>query len=635
MPNSSSATSSCQTSSTVSVFNRKKSIYEGLLTGPGEFRLLQIEPAKDCTAQIIARLYKTSLDDDPAYEAVSYRWEQTSNSHSIMVNGIEFPVPSNVLSLLSEFRRQSFPSSPVFWVDSVCIDQSCTLDRNKQVQLMGQIYSKAGLVRMWIGTESDLADQAFELVRRCGPVDEISKEQVASNIILHKTGTKALTKLLRRSYWNRMWVFQEIVLAKHAVVHCGKLQVPWSNFRWLDIVSSEHSLWLTAQVKHPWIFDFRKALFTIAHFCVSPAEACHINNVLHPTRHLLCQDPRDKLYALRGVCRAMAGIVRVNYSVSVRDVFTAFAKSQILADQNLSALLTAGLWNPLNGYNIDLPSWAPDLRGMGGVDIRYLAGHQTGSFRAGEGSRYRDDLLTTFNQQSFSDKNGYRVLNVKAILSDYIQRYTSIQGMAHSDIDRKKLINSFCLLDFDDRSSMRRLRQLFEGLIFGDRTTLMTNEPSELQIQERARRLVLGFYYDLCQLFGPHPVFNDFLDSFKSSTPQGSKSLRKEIQLCDRDVLKLNRMEYLGRAAGTTDQMASARALFLTVDGNLGIGPHDVQQDDVVALVGGCGVPLVLRQYPIFYELVGPAYVSGVMHGEGVLTREPSQGAIVQSIQLV
>lgn len=613
---SSSAPPSCQISDYVPEDSRLELIYENLSTVGGEFRLLQIEAAKDYTAQIIARLFKTSLNDHPAYEAVSYRWEQTNHAHFIVVNGFEVPVMGNVFSMLSEFRCQAFPASPIFWVDSICVNQSCTQDRNEQVQLMGKIYSKASLVRIWIGTEYDHADQAFELVCNCGPANEISEERVAWNVIHDEAGTKALTKLLQRDYWNRMWVFQEIVLAKEAVVHCGKLQAPWSNFRWLDVVSSKHTLWLTAQVEYPWIFEFRKALFTIAHFCVTSAEASHVNNVLHPTRHLRCQDPRDKLYALRGVCEAMTRTVKVNYSAPVRDVFTTFARNQILADVNLSSLLTAGLWSPLNGDDINLPSWAPDLRGMGGVDIRYLAGHQTNYFNADGGTNSRHRLSTPVNRRSFLEKDGFSILSIQAILFDYIQCCTPLQGMAHSATDRKELINSFCLLDVDDMSSMKRLRQLFEGLIFGDKSTLMTNTSTERHIEERARRLVLGFYEDLCQLFGPKPVFTDFLETFECITPHGFKPLQEEVQLCDVDVLHLNRMEYLRRAAETTDQQAAARALFLTIDGNLGIGPRVVQQDDVVVLVGGCGVPLVLRQYPLYYRLVGPAYVSGIMQGE-------------------
>lgn len=71
------------------------------------------------------------------------------------------------------------------------------------------------------------------------------------------------------------------------------------------------------------------------------------------------------------------------------------------ADRDLSALVTAGLWNPAYGGDIDLPSWVPDLRGVQGVDMRYLAGNFLEHFNAG------DSFEADFR---FLDQNGRSVL---------------------------------------------------------------------------------------------------------------------------------------------------------------------------------------------------------------------------------
>lgn len=612
-----------------------ESVYAELRTSDAEIRLLQIEPAGDSTSPIIARLFKASLDDHPPYEAVSYRWEQISNSHFIIVNGAKFPVMRNVFSLLSEFRRQAYPSSPTFWIDSVCINQKCTKDRNEQVKLMGRIYSAASLARMWIGSESDLAGQAFELIRLCGTADQTSPEFVAANVIHNEAGTKAATKLLQRDYWNRMWVFQEIVLAKEAVVHCGELQAPWSNLRWLDVVSSKHRLWRAAQIEKKWILDFRKALFRIAHFCISPDEARYINNVLHPTRHLQCQDPRDKLYALIGVCEALTGLVEVDYSFPVREVFTSFAKNKILQDGDLSVLLTAGLWSPLNGDDINLPSWVPDLRGMGGVDIRYLAGNHINSFDANGSALSIYDIFYPVKHGDFLEDGTSSILTIQATLFDCIQSQRPLQGIITSDSDRRDLVNNFCYFTDDGAFSVWRLRQLFGSLIFGDRTTILQHPPAEWHIQERAIRLVLGYHQDLCQLFGPDPAFAELLELFEccTSESQGCKPLKEEARLCNPGLLHLNRMEYLGRAAETTDRQAAV--MFLTADGRLGIGPSSLQQNDVVVIVRGCRVPFALRRFETYHRLVGPVYVSGIMEGEFVRSHERSGPVNFEPIQLV
>ncbi|KAJ0103863.1 Heterokaryon incompatibility protein 6 [Diaporthe amygdali] len=596
--------------------DRPQLVYKGLSTSKNEFRLLQIEPAENSGDPIIGRLFKASLDHFPPYDAVSYRWERTKKSHTIIINGTKFPVMENVFCFLSEFRQQSFPASPTFWIDSVCINQDSTWDRNNQVQLMGKVYSKASAVRVWIGTDSDNAEAAFNLIHRCGRADGVPDKDIVANVVRNEVGTKAITKLLQREYWNRMWVFQEIVLASRAVVHCGTLQAPWSNFRWLDNVSSKHTLWLEHQIKYQWIFEFRKAMFRIAHFCITVDQATHINNVLHPTRHLQCQDPRDKLFALLGVCKALDWIVNPDYSASVRDVFTAFAQSQMIEDGNLSAVLTAGQWSPLNGGDIKLPSWVPDLRGMGGVDIRYLAGSYVDAFDA-DGSAPTQHGFT-LKQDDFLEQDGNNIVNVNAILFDTIQTCRPLHGIAQSDPDRKELIMTVCSLTDDGMFSMLRLRELFEGLTFADKTTLVYKRSTEWRIQERTRRLALGFYQDLCELFGPSPIFVSLLESFEQITSALGlyKSVPEMVRGCGLEQMCLNKMEYLSRAAETTDRQSTA--IFTTIGGRLGIGPRCVQQEDLVAIVRGCRVPLALRQHMAYYRLVGPAYVSGIMQGEAL-----------------
>ena len=39
-----------------------------------------------------------------------------------------------------------------FWIDAICIDQQSIGEKNKQVRLMGEIYSSAKLVVSWLGS---------------------------------------------------------------------------------------------------------------------------------------------------------------------------------------------------------------------------------------------------------------------------------------------------------------------------------------------------------------------------------------------------------------------------------------------------------------------------------------------------
>ena len=62
------------------------------------------------------------------------------------------------------------------------------------------------------------------------------------------------------------------------------------------------------------------------------------------------------------------------------------------------------------------------------------------------------------------------------------------------------------------------------------------------------------------------------------------------------------------------------RRLFATSDGRLGAGSEFMVVGDVVAVLYGCPWPVVLRARPVaeHYEMLGVAYVHGIMYGEAV-----------------
>jgi hypothetical protein len=85
-----------------------------------------------------------SLDNPPPYVALSYTWGSLPANETIILDGVPVAVRLNLLQFLLEFRaRHMFLSVPLLWVDAICIDQSRIAERNHQVSIMGDIYSKA------------------------------------------------------------------------------------------------------------------------------------------------------------------------------------------------------------------------------------------------------------------------------------------------------------------------------------------------------------------------------------------------------------------------------------------------------------------------------------------------------------
>ncbi|KAH8650007.1 ankyrin and HET domain-containing protein [Xylariales sp. PMI_506] len=584
------------------------SVYGGLPLDDREFRLLKLLPAPELSAPLIVELCVHSMDQDvPSYDAISYQWGDNVKQERVTVNGTSIPVIYSLYTVLKYLRHESLEKK--LWIDGLCIDQDNLSERNRQVRIMGTIFSQADRVRIWLGEASDDSAAAMELVARHAARQHDDSE-VVQMILDDQAGGVALTNLLRRPFWQRMWIFQEIVLAAQATVHCGTLEAPWASFRELDRISSDQS-WIRTQVREEWVFELRKALFDIAQFCMGPSDASDIVNVLYPTRRMQSTDPRDKLFALVGLCGS-AGI-DPDYTRSVRDIYIDFMRTFIEANHDFSLILTAGLWNAANGEDINLPSWVPDFRGVNGVDFRYMAASYLKHFRAA-GAQTAGFI---------GHKDGSAQL--RGVIVDRVEKVIPLED---GEFGRRKVIEfvePLCLGSIT--SPVPKLLWLFRTLVFDDSTLHGgKTELSRSRAKERFGRLVLGFAQDLLLLRDretPEDVMRakiaDFLESFRAFEQGGltepMKTAFNSLSANDPGELHWYRQEYLGRIEETLDNVVSS--IFSTqTRGMIGKGPGNVEQGDRLAILLGCRIPVVLRPSGTSFRLVGPCYINGVMHGE-------------------
>ena len=92
---------------------------------------------------------------------------------------------------------------------------------------MGQIYSRAKEVYIWLGPEADDSALAMRFIKKASDVRQIDDLVQDLNF---KPDWVAFAALMRRKWFNRRWVVQELHFAHWAVVHCGKESVNWSLF---------------------------------------------------------------------------------------------------------------------------------------------------------------------------------------------------------------------------------------------------------------------------------------------------------------------------------------------------------------------------------------------------------------------
>ncbi|PMD21736.1 HET-domain-containing protein, partial [Hyaloscypha hepaticicola] len=187
------------------------------------------------------------LSTKPIYQALSYEWKHGSTEGPIIyMNGLPHMVRHNLHQALLRFRLTEHSSEDVgvlrteapryLWVDALCIDQNNIGERNHQVQLMGHIYRNATDVLVWLGSYySDYPgiEWVFSTLKRLPNLHTI---EPGSNILsgfgysgfssfhVHKY----LLAWFKGSYWRRMWIVQEVQLARNLHIYSGRAHMPWS-----------------------------------------------------------------------------------------------------------------------------------------------------------------------------------------------------------------------------------------------------------------------------------------------------------------------------------------------------------------------------------------------------------------------
>lgn len=101
-----------------------------------------------------------SLDDDPQFAALSYVWGAYATTPDyLFCNDGQLEVTENCYSALLHLRKKF--GALTIWVDSICIDQSNKLEKEQQISMMGDIYSRAYSTFVWLGDGTAGTDRAM------------------------------------------------------------------------------------------------------------------------------------------------------------------------------------------------------------------------------------------------------------------------------------------------------------------------------------------------------------------------------------------------------------------------------------------------------------------------------------------
>ena len=105
---------------------------------PGQIRLLLLSEQE---GKPILQLITWDHASAPPYFTLSYTWGDTPlRDRAILINGALLKVTKNLEALLPFLCRRY--NRRYFWIDGICINQDDIPERNSQVEMFGEIYTR-------------------------------------------------------------------------------------------------------------------------------------------------------------------------------------------------------------------------------------------------------------------------------------------------------------------------------------------------------------------------------------------------------------------------------------------------------------------------------------------------------------
>lgn len=339
-----------------STMNTKRSFFRHQKLATDEIRLFRLVWDKSPQDGISCQVQSYKIDVCPTYIAVSYMWGPYSfQDPYVIVDERQLPIRKNLFDFLN-LLRMNYESGWMYgvtdlngtrrrdmhmWCDQICIDQSNIEERNQQVALMSQIYNNALETMVWLGFDDSLAQDSepaeasepglhlHRTISRCGSLRSTRGSFVSRyDTIEHRDQRESeqiLQAALRRPYWLRLWIVQEIWFSSD-----------------LNFVFDHH--WIPGHILEAFVLQMDPES-SDGLSSTMPTELRHTRNLIMNRKHstwnkkqrympkrqslshllfsfgqLKCQDPRDRVYGLMSLV-PKSKRVKIDYSLTVRDLF--------------------------------------------------------------------------------------------------------------------------------------------------------------------------------------------------------------------------------------------------------------------------------------------------------------------------
>ena len=575
--------------------SRRPNIWYPLDPSRRQIRLFHLESSENIRDQAEGFLEVVSLNDNPRYEALSYAWGDPKITCTIKLDEVQWEVTTNLEAGLRHLRGNV--NEKVLWIDAICIDQGSNDEKNYQVPLMKTIYTNASIVRVWLGESTEGSDEAMRILNVLGHGNPPRLANVRiDGRALDMGDVGNLRDLLTRSWWRRIRVQQEFVLASRLAMHCGSQCLNHETLSKFvvdifEIISGwDYSPYDDTVLQEMWkgfsnLVYFLSMRRTHDHFTHTerlPGDVqyrmSYFLQSLCMGRDYGCANPRDSIYGLLGLAPSdLASIVDPDYNLSIAEVFQHMA---VLCILYMNSLILFSATEFRQKDQRLTPTWVPDWR--------QRAGAGTGRVYSSEGVAIASRrLFNACGQRNLRFELGPdSVVTLSGIILDHVEAMTA----AATGEDK-----------FDGRRRIERdWRRFFDYHTQGTLKLFYLGSESPESPYWRLLTYDLGRTttgWRRCKI-EDREKYTNWASVEDVAANENARNFAREVHV---DGVRL----------------------FFTANGFVGIGPAAMEPGDSITILSGGPLPYVLRPVPEAaclntFELVGSCYVHGVMDGQVV-----------------
>ncbi|KAK7523315.1 hypothetical protein IWZ03DRAFT_1151 [Phyllosticta citriasiana] len=530
---------------------------------------------------------------------------------------------------------------------------------------MGHIFSQASEVLAWIGDEEDgSCDALYTLAVLGGHFESRNSASTihttrwsAQQKALRRANLDQTRKLFMRAWWHRVWVIQEVTLARSAYIMCGT-----RLFHWTNIVTGLGYFELKHQTfsKFGWDSEFREIYGPVEHFLIfresfqraqldaredSQEHAEYVSKnktkgtlqdsaafenfsgtglTLEETleclmrlddENLEASNDKDRVYAfLAFLLRRSRALIPVDYSKSTKVSQILDEITWVMFRRRGPRILTCS--RSATARTKGLSSWHIDWTR---INLDFAMYDPTGDPRSGAGAEWFLRAFETDDDRSRLPTEGIILSTAGMFASFDMETLSSVKALSQShDSSRVKALKTWMQkmktlvekspvnesFSTSRRSSVDDLWLVAiagyqHNRLLAGSSLLSKYDPIQAKPSRSEPLMKLRYHCDLCDIDA---------DDASALSEREVQKLRRDWEsrhfqrLYENFQIMMDEVEPNEEADFHTAVMSYWRRLringnkgFVTPNGRAGLGPETMRTDDLIVIFKGCEFPFVIR----------------------------------------